>query len=453
MIYKLSIITTLVLVSCAFSQAQDQITIESPLTFKEAVEIGLKKNINLKRQSNQLESIEAQRLNARGQYLPSLGISGQGMRTDGQQINSVSGAGENITSDRFGGSIDANYTLFNGFNRLQNMKASSMAFQAQSSGVQRAKQDVIADITNQFLQVLFDQELVRIAKENLETQEVILEQIKGFVESGIRAMPEEYSQIAIVKNNELLLIRAQNTYANDKSTLSQMLQFDPTLAYEIAVPEWNVEEVIALQYDLDELYNQATVNRYDLKQSQLQSEASKFQMKARSSGYLPSFGIFMSYGSQYFAIQGKEGVSSFNKQFFDLNPQLSYGFNFSIPLFDRFQTHSNKTQAKVNYLNAENDYENLQKTVLIDVQRAHQNFKNAIIGYRAAQAQLESAQLSFDLEKERYDLGLSSLVEYNQANQRFVQAQADMAQAKYTLLFQDILLQYAIGTLGIDDIH
>jgi outer membrane protein len=453
MINKLGIITTLVFVSCAFLNAQDQITIDAPLTFKEAIEIGLKNNIDLKRQGNQLESMEAQRLNALAQYLPSLEVTGRGMRTDGQQINSVSGVGENVISDRFSASIDASYTLFNGFNSFQNLKSSVMAFQAQTNGVERSKQDVIATITNQFLQVLFDQELVRIAKENLETQKVILEQIKGFVEAGVRAMPEEYSQIAIVKNNELLLIRAQNNYENDKSTLSQMMQFDPTLAYEIEAPQWNVEQIIALQYDLNELYNQAEVNRFDLKQSEQQAVSSKYLMKARTSGYLPSVSVFMSYGSQYFAIQGDETAATFNKQFYDLNPQLSYGFNFSIPLFDRFQTHSNKTQAKVNYLNNQNDFDNLKKTVLIDVQRAHQNFQNSIIGYRAAQAQIESSQLSFDLEKERYELGLSGLVEYNLANQRFVQAQTDMAQATYTLLFQDILLQYAVGTLNIEDIE
>ncbi|MEQ8925869.1 MAG: TolC family protein, partial [Fulvivirga sp.] len=79
-------------------------------------------------------------------------------------------------------------------------------------------------------------------------------------------------------------------------------------------------------------------------------------------------------------------------------------------------------------------------------------YRDASVSYDASKAQLEAAELSFRLESERYQLGVSDLVAFTQANQRYVQAKGDMAQASYTLLFQDILLQYATGTLSVDDI-
>ena len=65
---------------------------------------------------------------------------------------------------------------------------------------------------------------------------------------------------------------------------------------------------------------------------------------------------------------------------------------------------------------------------------------------------LEASQMAFNLEKERYDLGITSFVDFATANRTYVQAQTNMAQAKYRFLFQKLLLDYALGTLRFEDI-
>ena len=98
------------------------------------------------------------------------------------------------------------------------------------------------------------------------------------------------------------------------------------------------------------------------------------------------------------------------------------------------------------------DLANSEIIVKSDVLNAYQNYQDASVNFDASKAQLDAAQLSSNLERERYKLGVSDFVASNQANQRYVQAKGDMAQATYTLLFQDILLQYATGTLKLEDI-
>jgi outer membrane protein TolC len=55
---------------------------------------------------------------------------------------------------------------------------------------------------------------------------------------------------------------------------------------------------------------------------------------------------------------------------------------------------------------------------------------------------LEAAEMVFRLETERYYLGVTNFVDYQNANQVFVQAQA-----KLRLLFQKVVVAYAAGTL------
>ena len=116
------------------------------------------------------------------------------------------------------------------------------------------------------------------------------------------------------------------------------------------------------------------------------------------------------------------------------------------------QNNTQYVRSRVTYDNAKLDLENAEIQVKADVLNAYQNYQDAATNYKATSAQEDAAELSFNLESERYTLGVSDLVAYTQANQRYIQAKGDLAQATYTLLFQDILLQYSTGTLKLEDI-
>ena len=106
----------------------------------------------------------------------------------------------------------------------------------------------------------------------------------------------------------------------------------------------------------------------------------------------------------------------------------------------------------MNYQNATLNTQNLDLTVKSDVLRAHQGFQDAMLNYQASQAQLDAASLSFSLQKESFELGASDFVAYTLANRDYLNAQSTFAQAKYTLMFQEVLLKYAIGTLNFDEL-
>jgi outer membrane protein len=83
---------------------------------------------------------------------------------------------------------------------------------------------------------------------------------------------------------------------------------------------------------------------------------------------------------------------------------------------------------------------------------AYQNFNDALTAYEAAEAQLQAAEVAQSLEQERYTLGISDIVALTQAVQAYTRAQGDFESAKYTLMFQKLLINYATGTLKYEDI-
>ena len=450
MINRISLTTTLIVLLCSAAFGQEKITIDSPLTFREAVKLAVENNISLKQQQNQLSSASMTKTSGLLQMGPSVSITGNTGRNDGNSFNQQEGRVVNGILDFTSVTFRASMPIFQGFNQLNNYKASKSRFEAQIETVERTKEDIIQLVTTRYLQCLLDAELVKIAQRNMETQQTQLEQINLQVEAGSRAAVDAVNQEYQLKNAELNLLRAQNTLRNDKSLLAQTLQLDPLINFEIEEPSWNVNNVNATVTS-DELYAIALENRSDLKGAKHSESAFEYSYRAMKGNYYPSVSAFFNYGSAYNYIHGGTN-RNFEQQFLEDNVQKTYGLSFTIPIFNGFLTRSNVVQSKVTYENAALNVESLELQVKSQVLLAYQNLQDAVTTYQVSQKQLEAAELSYDLGKERYELGISNLVEYTQANQDLVQAQTDFASAKYTLMFQELLLDYATGTLSFEDL-
>jgi outer membrane protein len=104
------------------------------------------------------------------------------------------------------------------------------------------------------------------------------------------------------------------------------------------------------------------------------------------------------------------------------------------------------------YENAKLQTENTEIVVKTEVLLAYQNLQDAKSAYEAAQAQLSAAETANSLERERYILGISDIVALTQSNQSLTRAQSDYENARYTLMFQNLLINYATGVLKFEDI-
>jgi outer membrane protein len=121
-------------------------------------------------------------------------------------------------------------------------------------------------------------------------------------------------------------------------------------------------------------------------------------------------------------------------------------------LFTGFQNRVFYVQNKVQYQNNQLLTKSREILVKGDVLRAYENFQSVKKAYSAGLTGLEASQMAYNLEQERFNLGITSFVDFANANRTFIQAQTDMAQAKYRFLFQKLMLDYAVGTLKPEDI-
>lgn len=442
-----TIVAIFVVLIIPFALTAQQAEEPVSLTYKEAVRIALKNNIGLNQQKNNLLARQVQKNQSVNAFLPYLSVQGTASHTDGQQPNPDGGELLDLSVDNVNASIQTGVTLFNGFNRINTLRQASNLFRAQTSQVKRTEQDVVYDVSTQYLQVLLDQELLRIAEEAYRVQDVVLSQLKEQVRLGARAEADMYTQDAEVRNLQVTALQAKVTLENDKAVLAQTLQLDPEIPIKLEFPALqNSMDVRSLS--LDSLYRVALANRADLRQAEFQAKANLFAYKASVSGFLPSVSLFASYGSQYIStLKTDPAYGNFSNQFKTVFPSVSYGVNVTIPIFDRGLTRTNRVFNKVGYENSVLQRENVKKTIKIDVKRTYNNYITALESYQASQVQYKAGELALRTQQEGFILGVSSQVALAQANQIFVQAAASKAQAEVTLLFQQMMMEYALGTL------
>jgi outer membrane protein len=426
------------------------------ISFKDAVKLGLQNSVRLQQEKNNLIATNASKTSSLMQIGPSLNVQGNAGRNDGNSFNQQIGQVVNGVLDFVSASVNADMPLFNGFSNINAYRQNEKLNEAQMYLVQHTEQTVIRNVSSQYLQCLLDQQLMIIQQKTLETQIKTFEQIKEQVAAGSRAEVDLYNQEFQVKNNEVLLIRAKNKLRNSKATLADQLQIDPTLDFDLDEPDWDFNINDAEAADVEVLKTTALTNRKDLAQVTANERASELGYQSTKGTYFPNVSLFANYGSRYNYIHPINGNAlenrSFDNQFFEDNTQLTYGASFTIPIFGGFRTRSTVVRSKMNFENAKIAKRAGEVTVKSDVLLVYQNYLDARANYEATQAQLKSGELSYTLEKDRYELGASDIVALTLATQNLTRAQNEAANARYTLMFQQILLKAAEGTLKVEDI-
>lgn len=418
------------------------------LTYDEAVKIALEQNVDLRTQQNEMRIVKAEKDQSRGEMAPSISAGLRGFQSNGNtQVQEPDGQVrfENRVSNNIRGSLDASINLFSGFSQINKLKLTNAYFESQLQLINRSSQQVVFTVTNQYLQVLLDTKILEIAVDNLKTQELLYRQIDAMVEGGSRPKSDLYDQLATVKNMELLVLQAKNNLSNGKSNLSITLQLDHTVQIKVSSPGWDLDEIRFHEVSLDDLYDLSINNRPDLKQYQYNEEVAKKQTSIAKSYFAPTLYGYYNLNSWY----NDKQVGIFNEQFTNNHKSSQYGMRLNIPIYSGLRNKTTYVRQKVQFENSKINTENLRKTILIDVRNAYQNFEDVRTAYEVSLAQLEASEMALNVQKEKYELGVGSLIELTNSNNNYVFAASKQVQARLNLLFQKVILDYHTGVLQI----
>lgn len=456
-------------------QLKAQANPDQKLTLDSAITIALKNATSVKTASNQLELSGADVLKSYGQFLPSLSVSaGYTLYSKSNNLEQVPFTQTLSSGDTLSGisttlyateSRRANYVisstlnLFNGLADYATLKQSLNNQSASEYSLQRAKEQIAFDVAQAYLQILLNQELLKIAQENAIASRDQLQRIQEQVNIGSKSLSDLYQQESVLSADEYDLINAENNLRNSKIALLQRLKINPSGSYEFEIPELDTSRINEGVLEKDALLQMAFENRADIKSAEYNFMASDWGTNIAFSNYLPSLDLKFSFSSSGVLVdkQTLDGVEiqppvlpSLSRQLED-QTNTSVSLNLSWNIFDGFLTNLNYQQAKVNYLNQKLSYEDTKLQVIAEVTQSIGDYKAAEKQLESAKKGLRSANRAYETVQEQYDVGASTFVELSGAKANFVAAKSQHAQAIYNFTFQKKLLDFFVGTLDVND--
>lgn len=425
-------------------QAQDTLR----LNFREAVDLALAANVDYQIQANNMEVLKLQKQSAILSHLPNANINTSFAQLSGQQQQQINEeiVVANFKNEVINAGLSLNVPIFNAGRRILDTQSAKLAYEAGEKGMDRATQQVMFDVARRYLQVLLDEELLRISLENLENQKETLRQIDGFVDAGLRTLSDKYNQQSEVARLESVLVDAELQYQSDVWDLSEYLQLEPGVVPVLDSVDPRTEDLMYEGMSMPELYEIAQLNRADGVQQDLLMHSYKKDMKAIKAMYYPRISAYYNYST--FSTSLNEDFNT-QTQLFDNNPLNTIGLSLNIPIFNNFQNRLDVSRSRVAYKNQILQKESMDRKIYQDVKLAYLNYLAALKKERNTGIQVLAAKEAQNAISERFRLGISNFVDLATANQQLVSAQADQAQAIYTLFFQEVLMQHALGTLEV----
>lgn len=435
------------------------------LTFADAIKIAAQNSVLLNQQKNNLDYSQMQRLQSVVAMAPNITLNSTASQFNGNSFNNNTGQVVNGIRDNFNANVNASLNVFSGLYRHFSISQYNSQLDAQAYFVSRTAQDVINTVGVQYLTVMLDEELLKIASENFVALDKTFIQVKAQAELGARSLVDQYNQDALAKAAELRKVQAEIQLNNDKTTLTQTLLIDPFEEYDVEKPNWDINALGYDSMDIEKLADNAKLHRGDYLRAVKMEEAYKFSTKAAKGLMMPQVYAFAQVGSAYnfqhdvadsisiggVTVKNPYAPRPFDQQFKNDNFYKQYGVQLQIPLFNGLQNRTNMAQQKTLYENSQWTRKSLEYQIKNDVIRAVRNYEGARTAFEVSLNQLKAAKVAFQYETERYNLGVTNFVDFTNANRVLIQAQTDKAQAEYRLVFQRILIEYAVGTLDAED--
>ncbi len=411
-------------------------------TLENYIRFGLSNNLELKQKDFDLKKSESALSEARGMFMPSLGINARYTKAGGGRdisfpigdiLNPIHGSlnyllhqnlfptdvkNETIPFLRkkehetklsliqpiFQPSIYYNYKIQNKMLEMSKMEKESY------------KRSLIAEIKKAYMDFLktksvqnIYQNTLDLLKENLRVNQSLYENDKVTIDVVYRAKAEitdiEQKIMEANKNNELAA-----SYLN--------FVLNRPLETEIIFDTTGFTQKI--NYNFDDSYNSAINKREELQELNLTSEIYNDKASISFSRFFPGISFAADYG-----YQGEKYQFDKNHDFWTASVVMQWN------LFNGFRDISQKEQAELEEEKIRTKIEETKKQISLQVMKAFKDYNLAWSSIQSAKDMLKSMKISFRIVDKKYKQGMASYIEYLDSRNKLTQSQISKVIATY----------------------
>ena len=306
--------------------------------------------------------------------------------------------------------------------------------------VNKAENDIEIAVTQYYLEILYANEALTIARQTLEVSQAELARAEELCKAGSISV-SDLAQIKAQRSSDNYQVTvAENSLAQARLDLKQLLELGLDEPFEVSFPELSDSQVLLPVPTLASVYRTALETMPEIQSSRTGIEAAELEEKIASAARLPTVSLSAGIGTGNFSGSGISFGNQLDRKF-----NQSAGLSISVPIFSNRQASSSIARAKLQTVSARLELTAAEKELLKTVESLHQDVVSAQSRYRAAEDQTEATRQSYELVSKQFDAGMKNTVELLTEKNNYLSAQREQLQAKYQAILSLKLLNFYRG--------
>jgi outer membrane protein TolC len=344
-------------------------------------------------------------------------------------------------------SLQSNIDLFQGFQKINSIKASKLLYRAAKEESLQQKYLLAFRVMQAYNNIRFSEGLVSIANEQLEVSRTNFKLVERQIELGLMAGADLYEAKSTLLNDELNLTQSENQLAGAKLALIQEMNLENTSKIEIMPDIDEVAETeTAPMMQTDSVYSEAREFLPLIKAQELRAQAAKKQVGLARGNLYPSLSLFAGIGTGYFETfrDSLANTLPFREQFRD-NTSRFYGLTLNVPISNGWSARSRVKQAKIEKLRQENNLEVQEQVLFQTIQQLVQEYNSLVVEVEQSDQNMEAQRMAFTIAQKRYEKGMINGIELFTAKNLFASAQNENLQVRLRSVVNKTQLDFYSG--------
>ena len=413
-------------------------------TLPECINYAIEHNISLKQRENTRRQNEVSLNTAKNSRLPDLNAGISENLGFGRSLGMDDTYSKNNTSNT-SFQISTSVPILTG-NRIENtIKLNQLNLEASTADLEKARNDIRTQIAQQYIQIVYDTEILAVAKRQIGIDSLQLYRLQEMERNGKATLTEVLQQQSTMEQSRLTATQAENTYRLDLLALSQLLELPSPEGFSIVIPTLPSNSGSLINVNPEIIYQEAIAVKPEVQAEQLRLKASDANILIAKSAKYPTLSFNAGLGTNYYkTLNGNYKQDSFGSQIKN-NFSQSLGLQLNVPIFNRYATRNSIKSASIDKENQQLALDNVKKTLYKEIQQVYYNTIAAEAKYKSSlQAEVTSKD-AFNLTQSKYENGKATITEFNESKNNMMKAESDLVQARYQLIYQKALIDFYRG--------
>ncbi|MBD1364277.1 TolC family protein [Mucilaginibacter sp. ZT4R22] len=430
----------------ALAQAQ---TADTTLNLQQCIDIAVKNNLDVKKSELLLQTAQVNSNQAKEYMLPAISGQVDHSISSGRGIDPSTNTYVNQSFKSGNYNLNGDLTLFSGLQNLNNIKQTSLAYQAGKMDLQQAKDQVTINVITAYLLVLNNTELLNQVKNQLDVSKKQVERLNILENEGANKQPSDlYDLKGTYGDNQLNVVNTIATLKGSKLSLLQILN----IPYKdnINLAPINAEDLAKqTPNSADDVYNVALAQLAYVKAATLRRQSAEKGVSVARGALYPTVSLFGGLSTNISSSGQIAGQDVSYVDQFKNNRGTNVGISLRVPILGYLQKRNKVSLAKIDLQNSIYVEQTTKVQLRQNLEQAYLNMTSAYEKYNVLVEQVAAYTESFRTAEIRFNAGVLTSVDFVVAKNNLDRTKLNMINARYSVYIYNKILDYYQGKLSL----